>query len=468
MNRENNRRGLSKMNLFKLAASALVLGSTMVGCTMDANGSHAASVSAVKAERIAAAAAAQASKAMAKRDYAKAIALVETAVAAQPRNAAYRMLLGQAYLGAGRFQSAETSFSDTLTLDPERERAALNLALTQIALGKQGAAKTTLADYRDKLAAADFGLAMALAGDPDEAVRVLEFASRAPDANAKTRQNLALAYALQGKWANAKVMAVQDLTPDAADARIAEWAGFARPGGSSEQVVALLGVKRASDAGQPTRLALNAPSAAVQTAMIEARQPVAPQPVMAEPTPPPMAAPEAPAPVADAAAPAFETMTSAPAQPVASVASQPAFTPIIRADARPMKLPAKQAVVAPARPVPARTTPMLRPANFVKPVASGKFVVQLGAFSTTSVAERAWGKVSGKIDLAGYDAVNGSVKRGNFSLIRLSVGGFGSRDDANTVCARIKQTGNSCFVRVQSGDAPARWVQKHTYRVASR
>ena len=467
MNRGNTRRGLSTMGFLKLAASALVLGSTMVGCTMDANGSHAASVSAVKAERIAAAAAARASKAMGKRDYVKAIGLAETAVAAQPRNAAYRMLLGQAYLGAGRFQSAETSFSDTLTLDPERERAALNLALTQIALGKQAAAKSTLADYRDKLAAADFGLAMALAGDPDEAVRVLEFASRAPDANAKTRQNLALAYALQGKWANAKVMAVQDLTPDAADARIAEWAGFARPGGSSEQVVALLGVKRATDAGQPTRLALNAAPTAVQTAMVEAPQPVA----VAEPAPPPMAAPEAPAPqapVAEAAAPAFETPVAAPVRPVAYVAPKPVAAPraapIIRADARPIK----QAVVAPVRFVPARVSPMLRPANFVKPVAGGKFVVQLGAFSNAAIAERAWGKVSGKIDLAGYDAVNGAVKHGNLSLIRLSVGGFGSHDDASAVCARIKQTGNSCFVRVQSGDAPARWVQKHTYRVASR
>ena len=40
----------------------------------------------------------------------------EAAVAADPRNAATRAMLGAAYLEAGRFSSAVTSFDDAMTL----------------------------------------------------------------------------------------------------------------------------------------------------------------------------------------------------------------------------------------------------------------------------------------------------------------------------------------------------------------
>ena len=446
MIRPINRRGLNGTGIAKLAASAIVLGTTMVGCTMNGATAHPANVSDVRATKTAVVSARHAGEALAKRDYAKAVAFAETAVAAQPRDTGYRMLLGQAYLGAGRFQSAETSFADTLTLDPERDRAALNLALTQIAQGKPDAAKATLHDYRDKLAAADYGLALALAGDPDEAVRVLEVASRTTSANAKTRQNLALAYALQGKWANAKVMAVQDLTPDAADARIAEWASLARPGGASEQVLAILGVKRAFDTGQPSRLALAAPAKAIETAML-AQPPVPasqPAPIPSDPVPPPMAAPEAAV---------FETAVTATVASRAEVSA-----PLIHADRTPVKSVQKST----------RALPTLRQAALLRPAPGGKFVVQIGAFSNAAVAERAWNRASAKFDLSRYDAVNGSVQVRNASLVRVSIGGFSERGGAAAMCARIKQTGASCFVRLQSGDAPARWVQKHTYRVASR
>ena len=190
---------MKKMALAKLAASTLILGVTMVGCGMNSQAQGPGKVSDTQSHSKAASAAKQATKALAKRKLAKAVSFAELAVELQPRDAGYRMLLGQVYLAAGRFQSAEQSFADTLSLDPNRERAALNLALAQSALGKRDAARSTLTDYRDKLPAADYGLAVALAGDPDEAVRVLEFATRAPDASAKTRQNLALAYALAGK-----------------------------------------------------------------------------------------------------------------------------------------------------------------------------------------------------------------------------------------------------------------------------
>lgn len=459
---------MTRTSTLRWAASALVLGSTMMLGSVSGQAAGTAAVSQEQAARQAVGFAKRASKALVKKKAVKAVTFAEQAVALDSRNASYRMLLGQAYLAAGRFQSAEQSLTDTLRLNPENDRAALNLALAQVALGKSEAAQSTLADYRDNLAAADFGLAMALAGNPTEAVRVLEFATRAPDSDAKTRQNLALAYALAGKWTNAKVMAVQDLTPDEADARLGQWATFARPGGGSMQVASLLGVKPVADGGQPTRLALAVPAAPVAVA---AAEPVAP-----------VAEPVAPEPVAVAAVdtPAFETPVAPVAVPVAvaepvKVAPTPA---LIRAEPRPVRT----AVIQPSRPAPAKTAtakpvvakPLVTPtarlmkAAAFRPAKTGQFVVQIGAFQNTSSAERAWTRLSGRVDLASYEAINGAAKVRNASLVRVAVGSFGSRGDADRLCARIKQTGNVCFVRVQSGDAPARWVQKHTYKVASR
>ncbi len=460
---------MNSKSMLRVTASALVFGTTMMLGSVSGQAQGPTAISEVEAAKQAVGFAKRASRALVKKNAEKAVSFAERAVALQARNADYRMLLGQAYLAAGRFQSAEQTFSDTLTLDPERDRAALNLALAQIALDKGQAAQSTLADYRDKLPAADFGLALALAGEPAEAVRILEFATRAPDATAKTRQNLALAYALNGKWTNAKVMAVQDLTPDEADARLAVWAGFARPGSGSMQVASLLGVKPVEDAGQPTRLALVKPAS---TTAVAAAEPVAPAPV-AEVEPQPVAVAET--------TPVFETPAPVAVANVEPVKVAPTPVPIlIRAEPRPVR----QAVLPPSRPavakpvaakpvVAVKPVPAPRPATLMKaaafrPAKGGQFVVQLGAFQNASAAERAWNRVSGKVSLASYEAINGAAKVRNASLVRVSVGSFATRADADRMCARIKQSGNVCFVRVQSGDAPARWVQKHTYKVASR
>jgi Flp pilus assembly protein TadD/cell division protein FtsN len=446
---------MNKTTIAKLAASTLVAGTVMLGGGM-AGMAKAPVVADSKAVNAAADAAKNASKALAKQNLEKAIGFAEAAVEWQPRDAGYRMLLGQTYLTAGRFQAAEQSFSDTLSLDPERERAGLNLALTQAALGKRDAARSTLADYRDKLPAADFGLALALAGEPEEAVRILEFATRAPDANAKTRQNLAFAYAMAGKWSNARVMAVQDLTMDAAEARLGEWALLVRPAASYSQVASVLGVKPGSEAGQPTRLALAPAAAPVQTAQVTPAEVFAPK----APTPAPVAV-AAVEPVA-LPAPAFEV---APTQ-VAAVAPGP-FAPVIRA----APTPARQAVVPSfvAKPhIAATPRATLRPAVAVRPVSNGRYVVQLGAFASAANAERAWTTLSARFRLGSYDPISGYTKVSNVSLTRLAIS-FGSREDANRTCNRIKAGGGVCFVREKEGDAPAQWVRRNTgVKLASR
>lgn len=447
---------MTKMAMMKFAASALVLGTATIGYSVAGQATAPAAMSEAKAIAFAADAASRASKAMAKKRADRALAFAEAAVAARPTNADYRMLLGQVYLAAGRFQSAETSFADALTLDPNRERAALNLALSHVALGKQAAAKSTLAEYREKLAAADYGLATALAGDPGEAVRVLEAAARGPGADAKTRQNLALAYALNGQWTNAKVLAVQDLSPAEADVRLVQWASFAKPTGSYDQVASLLNVRPVADAGQPTRLALVPSNSQVASIAVPLAAPAAVV-ALPEPTPPTPVAEIAqidPTPVADTAQPAFETaptavIVKAPVE-AKSKPIVPRFAPVIRASATPIK----RAAFTPA-------VPMRK--------ASGRFVVQLGAFSTASVAERAWDRAAGRFGLASYDVVKGTARVRSANLVRLSIAGFDIRSDADRLCGKIRSSGGVCFVRMTQGDAPTQWVQRaKPTRMASR
>lgn len=448
---------MNKTMIAKLAASTLVTGAVMMGGGM-AGMAKAPVVADGKAASQAADAAKNATKALAKHKVDQAVGFAESAVEWQPRNAGYRMLLGQTYLTAGRFQAAEQSFSDTLTLNPELERAALNLALSQAALGKRDAARSTLADYRDKLPATDFGLALALAGDPEEAVRVLEFATRASDATPKTRQNLAFAYALAGKWANARVMAVQDLTADAAEARLGEWAMLVRPEASSSQVASVLGVKAGSDAAQPTRLALAPTAAPVQTAQITPAQVFEAE----KPAPAPVAAPVAVA-AAPEAAPVFET---APTQ--VAVATPAPVAPLLQAAPSPMREAVAPEFVFKQHPVAAAPRATLRPAVMVRSVSNGRFVVQLGAFANPGNAERAWTKLSARYNLGGYDPISGFTKVSNVSLTRLAIS-FGTREDANRVCNRIKAGGGVCFVRAKEGDAPAQWVRRNTgTKLASR
>lgn len=432
-----------KTELFlKLAASSLILGSAVTGCAQSGSTGIASISGSSKQMKIAAQAAAQANTALTKRKFGEAVSFAEAAVAAAPQNANYRALLGQAYLSSGRFASAQSAYTDSLSLSPDNARAALNLVLAQIANGRNEDAVRTLEDHRQSLSAADFGLALALAGDPRAAVSLLEIAARDGRADVKLRQNLALSYALAGKWTNARVMAAQDLSPELVDERMTQWAQFVSPKAVNQQVATLLGVKPVSDGGQPMRLALVNPaqqSASVEPAVQPVTQPAF-QPVAFEPE-------KAAEPVT---VPVFEM-----AETSTKTASYEA--PLIKSEVA----PAKQAVVSAARP--------LAPNAKVKPVESGRFVVQLGAFKSANSAQMAWNSALNRTaDLGNYKPATSRVKVNAASLFRMSVSGFTTRETAGLVCAKVKAAGGACFIRSQAGDAPAQWVQRGMTKVASR
>ena len=432
--------------LVKLAASSLILGSVITGCAQKGATGIASPSSTNKQMKIAAQAALQANKALSKRKFVEAVRFAEAAVAAAPQNANYRALLGQAYLSSGRFASAQSAFTDTLSLNPADARAALNLALAQIANGRNGDAIQTLESHRQSLSAADFGLALALAGDPKAAVALLQIAARDGRADVKLRQNLALSYALAGKWTNARVMAAQDLSPEMVDERMTQWAQFVSPKAVTQQVATLLGVKPVSDAGQPMRLALvNSiqQSASVESAIEPAIERIA-EPIAQSVAFEPQKAEQ------QADAPVFE-MAETPIKPAVYDA------PLIKSEIA----PTKQSVAPVAR--------SASPSVKNKLVESGRFVVQLGAFKSSSSAQKAWNSALNKTsDLADYTPATSRVKVKAASLFRMSVSGFTTRETAGAVCAKVKSGGGACFIRSATGDAPAQWVQRGMVKVASR
>ena len=69
-------------------------------------------------------------------DLPTALSLGEAAVEYRPTDAAFRALLGNIYLSAGRYASAETAYHDSLTLAAPDPQIILKYVLVQIARGK--------------------------------------------------------------------------------------------------------------------------------------------------------------------------------------------------------------------------------------------------------------------------------------------------------------------------------------------
>ena len=423
---------------FGSALTALGLIGALSACANpSASGPRSASFSGQKADPANAGNASRAQVALEKGDYAAAVDYAERAVANSPQDATFRSLLGNAYFASGRFASAEAAYKDSLTLAQSQPQLVLKLALVLIAQGKGGEAMARLDTARHALDPADYGLALALAGQPSSAVSILEHAARNNGADARVRQNLALAYALNGDWEAAKTIAAQDVPGDQLDSRIQQWMAFAKPARASDQVAALTGIApAAADPGQPTRLAL-APQA--ETAQMAAAEPV-PTPV-AEPIP-------APAPVDYAAVEPIPQPAPEPVQFAAAADPAPAV-------AAPRPQPKRAA--AKAKPA-VRTAGLVHKASFPK-VARGnsKSVVQIGAYADRGFVGVAWSSIAKKYPaLRGYTPSSARFDSPKGTVYRLSVKGFASDGAARDFCASLKRAGGKCFVRSVAGDAPVR------------
>lgn len=372
----------------------------------------------------------------------KAIAHAEAAVLADPRNPGFRALLGAAYMEAGRFQSAATSFGDALDLGNEDPRTVLSFALAKTALGEGKAAIKVLDDYAKLIDPADLGLAYALAGQPERGVHVLINAVRSSEeATPKLRQNLAYAYALAGNWRAARVMAAEDVPADQLGARLAEWATMSAPEHFQQRVAAMLQVTPRLDGGQPQQLALaNFPSQDVMVAEAAAQ---AEMPVMAQ------AAPVAPAAAQQMAAasprPSFEEAfaTRVAAAPAAASGIRFVSNPVVQ------QLPARAERAAPRAGTRVTASSQRRmTGTLAAPVASEKsatHLVQLGAYDSKIEAQRGWTMLKGKFpQLKDHDVVITEAVVNGRTFWRVAAAGFGA-NSAKGMCGTVKSAGRGCF-----------------------
>jgi len=487
------------LGMMSLAVSTAMAGALLSGCATGA--APTAQVSATQAQA-----------AMAEGRVDRGLRLAEQAVQAEPTNAGYRAMLGRAYLDAGRFASAETSFADAMTLGDSSPRTALSLALAQTAQAKYRAATGLLNQWEGQINTADLGLALALAGQPERGIHLMSNAIRGGDNSMKMRQNLAYAYAVAGRWREARVMAAQDVPADQVGARMAQWAALASPDAYQLRVAQLLGAPTGvADQGQPVELALgNTPS--VPQLAAEARQ-SAGQELAALPAAAPAAAPAPAAPLpttgydgryaaashADTgrmavpargselpavgrasdsaqtrptdfatafAVDAAPTMSGAdgirfvsqpvvqhlPGQAVAASAqdTSPAASAQARVATRSVPLSATQPVVAAA---PAQVAQAAAPD--LPSAADGTHLVRLGSFSTEQGARRAWTiYVSRHPRLADHEMVISEAMVHGRKYYRVSAGGF-TQTASRAMCRTVDQRGgDGCITWAANAPLP--------------
>ena len=430
---------MSKPFRFASAASLVTLATMIAGCAAPQH--HAASVSGFGGQADGEVGlATRALAALNSNDIPTAISFAERAVEKTPNDAGFRALLGNAYFAGGRFASAEAAYKDALAIYPSQTQVVLKLALVEIAQGKNAEAVSLLSDNDNLLDPSDYGLAMALAGRPADAISVLESVARIPGADARVRQNLALAYALTGDWTQARTVASQDVPANQLDSRIQQWMQFAKPAHASDQVAALTGVvPAAADPGEPVKLALSKPDSRQAEAAPVAAAPVAPAPVqVAEASP--------------VAAPARQIAPLAPpptdparvAAQAAEAAPVPAFTPA----------PAV-AIDEPVKPHLASITVKLPAARPLLHRGNSNAVVQLGAYASRERVAAAWEQISKRYPkLRAYAPMTARFDSPKGTVYRLSIKGFGSQQEAVARCSVLKSHGGACFVRNVAGDAP--------------
>ena len=432
----------TRTTILKLASTAAIAVALVTGCATD-SGARPSSLSA---------------KALSGEGN-KAVAKAERAVHAAPRDATARATLAAAYLAAGRFASAAQSYDDALNLGDESASTVLGLALAETARGNNAAAVELLYDWRDTIPGGDLGLAYALAGETARGVQVLSEAVRDGDATAKTRQNLAYAYALDGRWREARVMMAQDVPADQVDVRMREWISMNRPEYAPMRVASLLGTTLKADSGQPQALALgNFPGTSELAAEAQAQAVVAAAepavPVVEELTPAPVQVAQAPVELPAVAAPVAQPITLAALDraPSRIASDAPAFATIstpARATVQP-RVVGKTKFVSDPRKVtqPGKGKGLAAITAIANAVSGGSHWLQLGSYTNPAIARDGWGKFTRRTPaLKGFKAVTTTATVNNVPVWRVAATGFGSYADASKMCAKVKSRGGACLVK---------------------
>ena len=168
----------------------------------------------------------------------------------------------------------------------------------------------------------------------------------------------------------------------------------------------------------------------------------------AAPSPTFAAQPEAPLP--RPAAP----VEARPVQTAALPPAQPTPAPVTTAPPPAKPVAAKPLAARPAPTIETLATAAVAPKPVTaapKPAASagGPAMVQIGALSSTALADKAWNEAARLAPgmAAGKGKKVEAIEKNGATLYRTSVTGFASRAEAKAFCDAISAAGKSCFVK---------------------
>ncbi|MDB5446923.1 MAG: hypothetical protein JWQ97_2240, partial [Phenylobacterium sp.] len=140
------------------------------------------------------------------------------------------------------------------------------------------------------------------------------------------------------------------------------------------------------------------------------------------------------------------------AAPTTPVSSGPALRPALPSAPPPaVEPPAPKAVEAPPPPKPtpapiakAHPAPAPAPAK-----VAGGAAVQIGAVSSTAIADKAWNEAVAVAPglAAGKGKGVEKIEKGGHVLYRTAVTGFATKADAAAFCGKLKAAGKACFVK---------------------
>lgn len=98
---------------------------------------------------------------------------------------------------------------------------------------------------------------------------------------------------------------------------------------------------------------------------------------------------------------------------------------------------------------PATATAKPATASTDKPDKVSGFVVQIGAFSSETLANKSWDGAAGVAPgaMAGKGKHIAPMSKDGATLYRVAITGFSTRADAQALCAKLTAAGRTCFVR---------------------
>jgi Flp pilus assembly protein TadD len=467
------------------------------GCARNTDNAFKDIVPTAKAAAIAPSAVAPltqlAQEALSRGDAAAAIPLAERALESAPGNSDAMLALAQAHLMSGDAVKAEQVFRETLKIDTKSSVANTGLGLSLLAQQRLDEARSVLrvaAGQNPPVATlSNIAFAMALAGAPDEAVKLLDPVALSKDSSPQLRQNLAFALVMADNRARAFDVAGYDLDGVAAARQVASWSEVARKPFDQRltEMAGLhvvdhpaLAMSVAKPVSQPVVATENVAPATVDVTKVAALQsaPLAVEKVEVKTSKQENRAPEqglvlakasqAPR-VEDISRPAVVVQVVASVAPALRVSTKPAQVvvekiekPVIAVAQKSEPVDLRPVVLRPkASPVAVSTISLTTaPHNAVsaKPLAvastlTPKFpgwVVQIGAVILTSDRskeiirriDRAFGKKTGA-RIVVVDTPNGK-------LHRILLGQAQNRSVAVKTCAQIKAKGHACFPRSES------------------